>query len=104
MVHLRNEELSLADEIRQTEEQPHVYEALAALSKDAHAMLDVILEAEDSDQAVIPLQEQFALSRVQAAAVMKVQYRRANRAERTRIEARHQELVEHLAFLRDLSA
>src|SRR3954447_1361232 len=90
----------LAEEIRQTAEQLHVYEALAALTKDPHAVLEVILEAEDSDQAVIALQEQFALSWVQAADVMEMQFRRANRLDRTRIEARHQELVEHLSFLR----
>jgi len=47
----RNEELPLEVEIQHTQEELHIHEGLTQALRDPHAILDVVLQAEDSDAA-----------------------------------------------------
>ena len=99
----RNNELSLADELRQTQEQLHILDGLALATGEPHAVLDIIFQAEDSDAASAALQDRFGLDRIQATAVMELQFRRATRLDRRQIDDRRRALADRAAFLRTLS-
>jgi DNA gyrase/topoisomerase IV subunit A len=101
-MHSRNEELPLAVEIRNTEGQLHVYDGLMAAMRDPRAMLDVLLEAEDIDAARSELRTRLGIDELQANAVLDLQFRRATKLERGKIEERRDEIVAHLEFLRGL--
>ncbi|QNN53746.1 hypothetical protein [Nocardioides mesophilus] len=98
----RNEEVPLAVEIEETRRLLRIYDGLARSMRDPHAVLDVLLEAEDPAAAATALRERFDLDDVQALAVMDLQYRRATRLDRRNIDERRQELADQLAFLRGL--
>lgn len=99
----RNYELPLADEIRQTEEQLHIYDGVARAVGEPNEILDIILQAEDPDAASAALQNRFGLDPIQATAVMDLQFRRATRRDRRRIDDRRRELRDHAAFLKSLA-
>ncbi len=99
----RNNELPLADEIRQTDEQLHIYDGLARAIEEPHAALDIVLQAEDPDTASAALRDRFGLDRIQATAVLDLQFRRATRLDRRKIDDRRRELTDHAAFLRTLT-
>jgi len=100
----RNEELPVAVEIQQTEEQLHIWDGLAIAMRDPGAVLDAILVAEDFDAAMAVLRERLALSEVQATAVLGMQFRHANKLNRQRIAERRDELSAHLEHLRRLDS
>jgi DNA gyrase subunit A len=98
----RNTGLSLPDEIRSTEEQLRIYEALVLALHQPVATLDLLLNAEDAEEARKRLSARFGLDVVQATAVMEIQFRRATRLDRANITQRRDELSEHLEYLRGL--
>jgi DNA gyrase subunit A len=98
----RNEALPLEVEIRQTTASLHIHQAVSRLLDEPHALLDVVLQAEDSEAANAALRERFGFDEIQATAVMDQQLRRVTRRDRQRIEEVVEELVDRLAVLRDL--
>ena len=98
----RNEELPFDVEIRRTEESLHIFEALAKVMQEPHALLDLVLQADDAEAARGDLRERFALDEVQATAALDLQFRRASRLERQKIAERIDELIGHLAHLESL--
>ena len=63
----------------------------------------MLLQADDPDSAKTALRERFGFDEAQAQAVMDLQFRRATARDRHRIESRHREISEQLAFLLRLS-
>ena len=100
----RNEELPLAAEIEQTADQLRIYNGLAKAMREPHVVLDVVLEAADAAAARTGLRARFGLDEIQAMAVLDMQFRAATDRDRRMIEARRQELHEHLEVLRELDA
>ena len=98
----RNEELPIAVEIQQTQELLHIHEALSRAMRDPHAVLAMVLEADDADAARSVLRERLGLDDLQATAVLELQFRRATHGDRRRMEDRREELTNHLSSLRDL--
>jgi DNA gyrase subunit A len=92
---VRQPEIELQDALRQL----HIYEAIATAASDAHAVLDIVLNAADPEAANRALIDRYAFSEVQAWAVMDVQFRRLTSADRRKIKQRHLELSEHVASL-----
>jgi len=99
----RNEEPPLAVEVEQTRDIHRLYEALVTMMQHPHAVLDVLLQADDPDSATTALRERFGFDEVQAQAVMDLQFRRATARDRREIEDRHREISEQLALLQRLS-
>jgi DNA gyrase subunit A len=99
----RDNELSLAEEIRQTEEQLRIYDGLTRAMTEPHTVLEVLLQAEDPESASAALRDRFGFDPVQATAVLEMQFRRATRLDRLKIEDRQRELSEHAAYLKSLS-
>lgn len=100
----RNEDLPLAVEIQQTEDQLHIYDGLATAMRDPRLVLDLVLEADDVDDALAVLRARLGLDEVQAHAVVDLQFRRATKLDRRKLEGRRQEVGSHLEFLRQLDA
>lgn len=73
----RDNELSLAEEIRQTEEQLRIYDGLTRAMTEPHTVLEVLLQAEDPESASAALRDRFGFDQVQATAVLEMQSRRA---------------------------
>ena len=98
----RNEGLSLAAEIRQTEDRLRIYEALTQALSEPHAVLDVLLHADDPAAAMGALGKRFDFDEVQATAVTELQFRRVTLAEQGKIRDGRDELSEQLSYLRRL--
>ena len=62
-------------------------------------LLEVVVAAEDPDTAISGLRHRFGLSEVQAVAVLDLQFRRATRRDRGRLEEGRQEVLEELRRL-----
>jgi DNA gyrase subunit A len=91
----RNPEAELQDALRQLP----IDQAIATAASDAHAVLDIVLNAADAEAANRALVVRYGFSEVQAWAVMDVQFRRLTSVDRRKIEQRHLELSEHVAAL-----
>jgi DNA gyrase subunit A len=100
----RNYEIPVAAEIKATEQQLHIFEALAVACRDPRAVFDVIAASEDVEGARRELQQLFGLDEIQSNAVLDLQYRRATERERAVILDRVSALAEQLEYLRSLDA
>jgi DNA gyrase subunit A len=81
----------------------HLYDGLVAALNDPIAMLEVLLRAEDPDDARLGLGNRFGLDHIQARAVLDMQFRRATKLDRTRIREQRKDLAEQLDYLRGLA-
>ncbi|HVK28753.1 MAG TPA: hypothetical protein VM575_10445, partial [Nocardioides sp.] len=75
----------LAERIRQVEDRLHVISAVAVALADPVATLALIAAASDEDAALSSLQERFGFDRVQARAVVDMQFRHAAGRHRTAV-------------------
>ena len=92
---------SVQQDLDMTRQQAHIYEAIVAASADAHAVLDVLLEAADPDDARSTLRERYGFSEVQASAVLDVQLRRLTSSDRQKIRGHLVEVDERVAALEE---
>lgn len=92
-------ENSLEDDLRIARQQLHIYDAIVTAANDAHAVLDIVLEAADPDAAHRELRSRYGFSEVQAWAVLDVQFRRVTSVDRLKVEQRLHELEAHAAAL-----
>ena len=99
---MRDEDLSLPEDIQRTEEQLHLYDGLVAAFDDPIAMLEVLLSAEDVDDARLGLGKRFGLDHIQATAVLDAQCRCVTELDRTRVRAQSENLSVQLNYLRGL--
>lgn len=93
----RDPTFTAEDELRSLREQLHIYEAIVVAADDAHAVLDVVLEASDPDDAHRALRRRYGFTDPQAWAVMEVQFRRMTALDRQKIADRRSELVARAA-------
>lgn len=98
----RNEELPLAIEIQQTKAQLHISDGLVTAMREPGVVLDAVLESEDVDAARALLRERFGLSEVQTSAVLDLQFRRAGKLDRRKMEERREEISAQLEYLEGL--
>ncbi len=96
----RDPELSADVELRNTQYQLQIYEAIAVAMNDAHGALDAVLGASDPDAASGALQHRYGFTELQATAVMDMQFRRVTAIDREKIERRHQELAARVTALK----
>ena len=94
--------MSLVDEIRQTEDRLRIYEALTQALSEPHAVLDVLLHADDTAAAMDALRERFDFDEIQATAVTELQFRRVTPVEQGKIRDGRDELRERLSYLQGL--
>lgn len=81
----RKEELSTDG--RNAERTLAIAEAVSLAVADPHAVLDIVLRAEDRSAAQAALQQRFHLDPEQAYAILDLQFGRVTRSDRVRVAA-----------------
>ncbi|MBL8055511.1 MAG: DNA gyrase subunit A, partial [Anaerolineales bacterium] len=91
-------------ELERARRRAHILEGLLIALAHLDDVIQTIRESPDAEVAKERLMTRFALSEVQAQAILDMQLRRLAALERQRIEAEHQQVLEHIAHLEDLLA
>ncbi|MFN2467430.1 MAG: DNA gyrase subunit A [Gaiellaceae bacterium] len=87
-------------ELRKAEERAHVLQGYLTALDNLDAVIVLIRGSADPDEARTGLQEQFALSEIQAQAILDLRLQRLTGLERKRIEDEFADLRERIAELR----
>jgi DNA gyrase subunit A len=88
------------DELRKAESRAHVLEGYLIALDNIDAVVALIRAADDTDDARVKLMAQFALSEIQASAILDLRLARLTGLARKEIEAEHKDLTERIAELR----
>jgi DNA gyrase/topoisomerase IV subunit A len=88
-------------DLRVGRQQVLIYEAVLVAAGDAHAVLDVLLDAADPDAAHAALRERYGFTEVQAFAVLDLQLSRVTSSQRQRIEQGLHEVRARVAELEE---
>jgi DNA gyrase subunit A len=91
-------------ELRQAEARLHVLEGLLIALKNLDAVIKLIRASADAEEARSGLMRQFALTQIQAQAILDLTLRRLTSLERDKIEAEHKEVRETIARLQKILA
>lgn len=91
-------------ELKQAKARLHILEGLKIAVDHIDAVIRTIRESADQDEAKKNLMEKFALSEIQATAILDMQLRRLAALERQKIEDELMMIKETIAYLEDLLA
>jgi DNA gyrase subunit A len=91
-------------ELRKAQERAHILEGLRIALSNLDAIIALIRNAMDVEEARNGLMERFDLDQVQAQAILDMQLRRLAALERERIEEEYQQLQERIRDLEELLA
>ena len=91
-------------ELTRARERAHILEGLKTALDHLDAVVQTIRESPDAETARGRLTERFALTEVQAQAILDMQLRRLAALERQKIEDEYLELIQRIAYLEDLLA
>src|SRR5580704_3534522 len=89
-------------ELRQAEARLHVLDGLLIALKNLDAVIKLIRASADAESARNGLMTQFALTQIQAQAILDLTLRRLTSLERDKIEAEHKEVRETIARLQHI--
>ncbi len=87
-------------DLRRAEERAHILEGLLIAQDNLDEVIALIRGSADPEEARIGLLERFALTVVQAEAILQLTLRRLTALEADKIRAEHADLVERIAELR----
>jgi len=91
-----------AFELRKAESRVHILEGLRKALEALEAIITLIREAKSSAEAREALMTRFALSRVQAQAILEMQLQRLTSLERQKLLEEYEGLVKRMAELREI--
>jgi DNA gyrase subunit A len=91
-------------ELKKAQSRAHVLEGLKTALDHLDRVIATIRESPDVDTARQRLMKGFALSEIQAQAILDMQLRRLAALERQKIEDEYLELIQRIAYLEDLLA
>lgn len=91
-------------ELRQAKHRAHILEGLLIALDHLDEVIKTIRESPDVDTARSRMMERFALSEIQAQAILDMPLRRLTALERQKIVDEHQELLRQIAGLEELLA
>ncbi|MBI4287570.1 MAG: DNA gyrase subunit A [Chloroflexi bacterium] len=91
-------------ELRQAQARAHILEGLKKALDNLDAVIALIRQSPSAEAAREGLMSTFALSQVQAQAILDMQLRRLAALERQKIEEEYAELLKTIAYLEDLLA
>jgi DNA gyrase subunit A len=89
-------------ELRQAEARLHVLDGLLIALKNLDAVIKLIRASADAESARTGLMSQFALTQIQAQAILDLTLRRLTSLERDKIEAEHKEVRETIERLQHI--
>src|ERR1700751_3082840 len=90
------------DELRKAEARAHVLAGYLIALDNIDAVVALIRAADDTDAARTGLMEQFALSEIQAQAILDMRLARLTGLARKEVESEHRDLMEKIAELREI--
>lgn len=91
-------------DLKKAEDRAHILEGFRIALDHIDAIIALIRASRNDEEAMQGLMEQFALSEVQAKAILQMQLRRLTGLERDKIETEYNELLATIANLRDILA
>ena len=91
-------------DLKKAEDRAHILEGFRIALDHIDAIIALIRASRNDEEAMQGLMEQFALSEVQAKAILQMQLRRLTGLERGKIETEYNELLATIADLRDILA
>ncbi|TDB66950.1 DNA gyrase subunit A [Arundinibacter roseus] len=91
-------------ELREAEKRAHILEGLLIALDNLDAVINLIRNAKDPDTAKVGLIEQFALSEIQAKAILELRLQRLTGLERDKIIKEYNEIMALITDLRDILA
>jgi DNA gyrase subunit A len=89
-------------ELRKAEERDHIVEGLLIALSNLDAIIKIIRESDDAEQARGKLMRRFKLSEIQANHILDMPLRRLTRLEREKLEEEHRELQATIKRLKAL--
>lgn len=91
-------------DLKKAEDRAHILDGFRIALDHIDAIIALIRASRNDEEAMQGLMEQFALSEVQAKAILQMQLRRLTGLERDKIETEYNELLATIADLRDILA
>ncbi|HMQ51765.1 MAG TPA: DNA gyrase subunit A [Anaerolineae bacterium] len=91
-------------DLEKARHRAHILEGLRIALGNLDAIIKTIRESQDAESARNQLMANFALSEVQAQAILDMQLRRLAALERQKIEDEYQEVMQTISYLEDLLA
>ena len=91
-------------ELKQAKERAHILEGLKIALDNIDEVIKIIRQAKNTEAARHDLRERFALSEVQAQAILDMQLRRLANLERQKILDEYAEVIKTISYLEDLLA
>ncbi|MPR36379.1 DNA gyrase subunit A [Salmonirosea aquatica] len=89
-------------ELREAEKRAHILQGLLIALDNLDAVINLIRSAKDPDTAKAGLIEQFALSEIQAKAILELRLQRLTGLERDKIIKEYEEIMALITDLRDI--
>jgi len=91
-------------ELRKAEERAHILEGYRIALDNIDAVVKIIKEADDREQAKAKLMAKFKLSEIQTNAILDLRLYQLTGLERDKIEEEYAELIKRIAYLQSLLA
>ncbi len=91
-----------AFELRKAEERAHILEGLKIALDNLDAVIALIRRAQSPDVARAGLMQQFALSEIQANAILDMRLQRLTQLERTRLIEEYTEVLKQIEYLKSV--
>src|SRR5882757_5813332 len=89
-------------ELRQAEKRAHILQGYLIALDNLDAVITLIRASNDTDEARIGLMEKFALTEIQASAILELRLARLTGLARKEVEDEHRDLLERIGELRAL--
>ena len=91
-------------ELRKAEERAHILEGLIIASDNIDEVIAIIRGSKNADEARAKLIERFALSEIQARAIVEMRLRQLTGLEQEKLRAEYEEIMKLIQHLKDLLA
>ncbi|HEY5627403.1 MAG TPA: DNA gyrase subunit A, partial [Nitrospira sp.] len=91
-----------AFELRKAEERAHILEGLKIALDNLDAVIALIRRAQSPDEARAGLMRQFALSQIQATAILDMRLQRLTQLERTKLVEEYAEVLKQIEYLKSV--
>lgn len=91
-------------DLRKARERAHIVEGLRIALQNLDEVIKTIRQAKDVPTARVELMAKFALSEIQAQAILDMRLQKLTGLEREKLEAEYKELLERIAYLESILA
>ncbi|MDH5626450.1 MAG: DNA gyrase subunit A, partial [Nitrospira sp.] len=91
-----------AFDLRKAEERAHILEGLKIALDNLDAVIALIRRAQSPDEARAGLMQQFALSQIQATAILDMRLQRLTQLERTKLVEEYAEVLKQIEYLKSV--